>query len=41
MAAATTALIQTGAFRSVDSHELLTQRQLSEVLALAGDVSSL
>jgi hypothetical protein len=41
MTAATAVLTQTGAFRSVDSHELLTQDQLSGVLALAGDVSAL
>ena len=41
MAAATAVLTQNGAFRSVDSHELLTQDQLSGVLALAGDVSPL
>jgi uncharacterized protein with GYD domain len=39
MAAATAVLTQTGAFKSVESHELLTQDQLSDVLALAGDVS--
>jgi uncharacterized protein with GYD domain len=39
MAAATTAITQTGAFKSVEAHELLTQDQLSEVLALAGDVA--
>jgi uncharacterized protein with GYD domain len=39
MAAAAAAVTQTGAFKSVDSHELLTQDQLSGVLALAGDVS--
>ena len=39
MAAATAVLSQTGAFKTVDSHELLTQDQLSDVLALAGDVS--
>jgi len=41
MAAATAVLTQTGAFKHVDSHELLTQDQLSEVLDLAGDVSQL
>jgi uncharacterized protein with GYD domain len=41
MAAAATVLTQTGAFKSVDSHELLTQDQLSDVLALAGNVSPL
>ena len=39
MAAATAVLAQTGAFKNVESHELLTQRQLCDVLALAGDVS--
>ena len=39
MAAAAAAVTKTGAFKSVDSHELLTQDQLSTVLALAGDVS--
>jgi hypothetical protein len=34
-------LTQTGAFKHVDSHELLTQDQLSDVLALAGNVSQL
>lgn len=41
MAAATAAVAQTGAFKNVESHELLTQRQLSQVLELAGDVSQL
>lgn len=41
MAAAAAAVTQTGAFKSVDSHELLTQDQLSSVLALAGDVSKI
>jgi uncharacterized protein with GYD domain len=41
MAAATTAITQTGAFKSVDTHELLTQDQLNGVLAVAGDVSQL
>lgn len=41
MAAATAVLTQTDAFKSVESHELLTQDQLSDVLALAGDVSQL
>lgn len=41
MAAATAAVAQTGAFKNVESHELLTQRQLSGVLELAADVSPL
>jgi uncharacterized protein with GYD domain len=41
MAAAAAAVTQTGAFKSVDSHELLTQDQLSSVLELAGDVSKI
>lgn len=41
MAAATAAITQTGAFKTVDTHELLTQRQLCGVLELAGDVSKL
>jgi uncharacterized protein with GYD domain len=41
MAAAAAAVTQTGAFKSVDSHELLTQEQLCDVLALAQDVSQL
>ena len=40
-AAAITVLAQTGAFKNVEAHELLTQRQLSDVLAVAGDVSKL
>lgn len=39
VAAASAAMTQTGAFKNVDAHELLTQDQLSDVLALAGDVS--
>jgi|HubBroStandDraft_6_1064221.scaffolds.fasta_scaffold1278466_1 uncharacterized protein with GYD domain len=34
-AALTTVIVKTGAFKNVDSHELLTQEQLLEVLALA------
>lgn len=41
MAAATAAITQTGAFKSVDTHELLNQEQLGDVLAVAGDVSQL
>jgi hypothetical protein len=41
MAAATAVLTQTGAFKSVDAHELLTQDQLSDVLTVAGDASEL
>jgi uncharacterized protein with GYD domain len=41
MAAATAVLTQTGAFKHVDSHELLTQDQVSDVLAVAGNVSQL
>jgi uncharacterized protein with GYD domain len=41
MAAATTAITQTGAFKSIDTHELLTQEQLSDMLAVAGDISQL
>jgi len=37
--AATAVLSKTGAFKDVESHELLTQEQLSDVLALAGDVA--
>jgi GYD domain len=40
-AAAITVLAQTGAFKNVEVHELLTQRQLSDVLAVAGNVSQL
>jgi hypothetical protein len=40
-AAAIAVLAQTGAFKNVEAHELLTQRQLTDVLALAGDVSQL
>ncbi|HTX85063.1 MAG TPA: GYD domain-containing protein [Streptosporangiaceae bacterium] len=40
-AAAIAVLAQTGAFKNVEVHELLTQRQLGDVLALAGDVSQL
>ena len=39
MAAAIAAIVQTGAFKNVDAHELLTQDQLTDVLTLAGDVS--
>jgi uncharacterized protein with GYD domain len=39
IASADATLVQTGAFTSVDSHELLTQGQLSDVLAVASDVS--
>jgi uncharacterized protein with GYD domain len=39
MAAAIAAITQTGAFKTVDTHELLTQEQLSDVLSVAGDVS--
>jgi hypothetical protein len=39
MAAGTAAVTQTGAFKSIDSHGLLTQDQLHDVLAVAGDVS--
>jgi len=39
MAAAAAAVTQTGAFKSVDAHELLTQDQLCDVLAVAGDVA--
>ena len=39
-AAATAVLTKTGAFKNVETHELLTQEQLGDVLALAGDVSS-
>lgn len=38
-AAATAALSQTGAFKDVEMHELLTQDQLTGVLAMAGDVA--
>ncbi len=41
MSAAAAVLTQTGAFSSVDAHEVLTQDQLGDVLALAGDVSQL
>ncbi len=41
MAAAAAAVTQTGAFKSMDSHELLTQDQLSGALALAADVSQI
>jgi uncharacterized protein with GYD domain len=41
MAAATAAITQTGAFKTVDTHELLDQDQLCDVLALAGDASHL
>jgi uncharacterized protein with GYD domain len=34
-----TAIIKTGAFKSVDTHELLTQQQLQERLVLARDAS--
>lgn len=34
-----TALDATGAFRSVEAHELLTQSQLSDALTLAADAS--
>jgi hypothetical protein len=34
-----TAIIKTGAFKSVDPHELLTKQQLSERLMLARDAS--
>ena len=34
-----TAIIKTGAFKSVDTHELLTQQQLSERLVLARDAT--
>jgi uncharacterized protein with GYD domain len=40
-AAAAAVLTQSGAFKYVESHELLTQDQLGDVLALAGDVSKL
>jgi uncharacterized protein with GYD domain len=34
-----TAIIKTGAFKSVDVHELLTKQQLSDRLVLARDAS--
>jgi uncharacterized protein with GYD domain len=37
-AAATAVLIHTGAFKSVESHQLLTQDEMSEVLELASNV---
>jgi uncharacterized protein with GYD domain len=39
MAAAAAAVVQTGAFTSVDSHELLSQDQLYDVLAIASDAA--
>jgi uncharacterized protein with GYD domain len=39
VAAAATTMMQTGAFKSVDFHELLTQEQLSDALTVAKDVS--
>lgn len=41
MAAASAVLTQTGAFKNVDVHEVLTQDQLTDVLAVADDVSQL
>ena len=40
-AAAATVLNQSGAFKAVEAHELLTQDQLSDVLTLAEDASQL
>jgi uncharacterized protein with GYD domain len=34
-----TAITKTGAFKTVETHELLTQKQLLEVLALARDAA--
>jgi uncharacterized protein with GYD domain len=34
-----TAITRTGAFKSVETHQLLTQEQLSEVLTLAKDAA--
>jgi uncharacterized protein with GYD domain len=39
VAAAAATMMQTGAFKSVDFHELLTQDQLSDALTVAKDVS--
>ena len=39
VAAAAATMTQTGAFKDVDVHELLTQDQLSDALVLAKDVS--
>jgi uncharacterized protein with GYD domain len=38
-AAATTVLNHTGAFKNVESHQLLTQDQMTGILRLASDVS--
>lgn len=40
VAAAAAAVTQTGAFKSVEVHELLTQDQLVDVLAVARDVAN-
>jgi uncharacterized protein with GYD domain len=39
MAAASAAVVQTGAFTSVDTHELHSQNQLWDVLAIASDAA--
>lgn len=39
--AAAAVLTQTGAFKNVEVHEVLTQDQLSDALALAGEVSKI